>query len=588
MTTGTRADVAATWQVPRRWFTPRRVVLVAAVAVVAQLTVRAFVLASGNFYWDDLILIGRGSVYPLFSGDLLLYDHDGHFMPAAFFVAALTTKIAPLHWFLPALTILVMQAAASLAVLRVLFKILGRTPMVLLPLAFYLFCPLTVPSFAWWAAALNSLPLQFGLAWVAGDAIESARTGRRRYAVTGAIVTAASLLFFEKSVLVPFFAFGVLLVMFGVRHAWNRAAPLWISCISIVAVWGIVFAVVGQGRFAFHGWRTSIELVHHGLSFGLLPTLLGGPWTWERWPPSGPWASPPTVLVLAAWTALAGVVIVSIRRRRGGAVWVGVLGYVAASSVVMVLARSGPDTADELAQTLRHVADSAVVITVGWALVLRRRTGNYPVWAAAVVLFVVSSVISTVAFVDKWRDDPAPAFLAQARQSLADGQGAALLDQPISSWILTPIAYPNNSIAQIFAAVPERPQFAESTPDLRYLDESGHLVPAVVAPVRGIEQGPESGCGYRVERRTRIPLDGPLADWAWTVQLNYFATADGDIRLELDTGDSVPVPVTEGLHTVYVRLVGSGAAVTVTPETPGMTVCVGAGPVGTVMLADLN
>lgn len=65
-----------------RWHLgPARVLRVAAALIVVQLLVRTWVAANSDFYWDDLILAGRGGSLPLFSGDLLLYDHDGHLMP---------------------------------------------------------------------------------------------------------------------------------------------------------------------------------------------------------------------------------------------------------------------------------------------------------------------------------------------------------------------------------------------------------------------------------------------------------------------------------------------------------------------------
>ncbi|SNS53751.1 hypothetical protein SAMN05421642_103194 [Rhodococcoides kyotonense] len=514
-----------------------RVAKVAFLLIAAQLVVRGYVLASGNFYWDDLILIGRGSAFPLFSTDLLFYDHDGHFMPGAFFVAGITTALAPLQWWLPAVTVLVMQAAASYAVLRLLRTILGSNPILLLPLTFYLFSPLTLPSFAWWAAALNSLPLQFALAWVAGDALHYARTGRRRYVVTGTVVTAVALLFFEKSVLVPLFAFGVVAVMFGVREAWKQAAALWLSCAGVGVVWAVAFLLVTQTGFAFHGWRTTAELVNHGVSLGLIPTLVGGPWAWERWPPSGPWAAPPIVLVVAAWVVVLAALYFSIRRHR--MVWAGLLGYVALSVAVMVLSRSGPDTANELAQTLRYVADSSVVIAVGAALILRSATPSRG-WIAVATVFVVSCLVSTYTFVSTWQDDPAGDYLANATASLAD-RDVPLLDQPVSPWVLTPLAYPENSAARIFGSLD--PNFAPSTPVLRYLDDAGHVRPAVVSPSRSITQGPEPDCGFSVGNRTRMPLDAAVPEWDWTVQLNYFSDGDSVVDLELDTGDAVSVPL---------------------------------------------
>ena len=145
---------------PTLTFTPRRVTQLAFVLIGCQLVIRVWVAASNYFYWDDLILMGRGGRFPLFSSELLLYDHDGHFMPAAFFFTGLIARIAPYNWALSATLLVIGQAAASLALLRTLRLVLGRRPALLIPLILYLFVPLTLPAFSWWAAALNALPLQ--------------------------------------------------------------------------------------------------------------------------------------------------------------------------------------------------------------------------------------------------------------------------------------------------------------------------------------------------------------------------------------------------------------------------------------------
>ena len=46
-------------------------VVAAIVLIVAHLVVRAWLVATGNFYWDDLILIGRASTVPIWSWDYL-------------------------------------------------------------------------------------------------------------------------------------------------------------------------------------------------------------------------------------------------------------------------------------------------------------------------------------------------------------------------------------------------------------------------------------------------------------------------------------------------------------------------------------
>lgn len=585
------------------WWPPTagRVLVMATALIAAQLVVRGVVVFAGDFYWDDLILVSRSGQLPPLSGEFLLYDHDGHFMPAAFLVAWISTAVAPLNWTVPALTLIALQALASFAVLRVLRLLLGTRPVVLLPLTFYLFSPLTLPSFAWWAAGLNSLPMQIGLAWVAGDAIRLCRTGRIRFAVSGAVVAALSLAFFEKSALVPFVAFAVVVLMYRVdgierpvRAALVRGRALWLPLAVVIAGWAAAYMHFTHSRLVVPSATQTVGLAHHGTSLGLVPTLLGGPWAWDRWPPSPPWATPPLVLVVLGWLAVAAALAWSLRyRQRTAGIWVSMVAYVVVSEAAMVLTRSGPDTAYELAQTLRYVADSAVVLAIGWALIVRapRRPGVLPLprpRPALVVglaaLFVASSLWSTATFVARWRDNPTVDYLANGRAALAANQDTPLLDQPVSIYVLLPVAYPHNTTSHIFGPLRERPEFARSTNYLQLLDDSGKLIPAAVTPTRNIGQGPAPGCGYRVEGApAELPLDGPLIDWEWTAQLNYFASADGAVEVGLNrSDDTVTVPVEAGLNQVFVRVLGAGDALTIRTVTPGLALCVGAGPVGSV------
>src|SRR3954453_1298634 len=169
----------------------------AAALIAVQLVVRAVLACRGYFYWDDLILTGRAGTQSLLSPAYLFDDHDGHVMPGAFLVAGGITRLAPLNWIGPAISLVVMQLLASLALLRALHVILGWRPVLLLPLMFALFTPLSVPAFAWWAAALNSLPMLAAMAWVCADAVMLVRTGNRRYAMTALLVYFVGLLFFE-------------------------------------------------------------------------------------------------------------------------------------------------------------------------------------------------------------------------------------------------------------------------------------------------------------------------------------------------------------------------------------------------------
>ncbi|MFC4603422.1 hypothetical protein [Rhodococcus kronopolitis] len=587
------------------WWRPTgtRVLQVAAALVALQLLVRGVVAARGYYYWDDLILTGRAGTMSLLSPEFLLYDHDGHFMPAAFLVAGIANTLAPYQWALPALILVILQALASLAVLRLLVVLLGRRPSLLIPLALYLFSPLTLPAFAWWAAGLNALPMQIGLAAVAADAVLLCRTGRARYAWSALAVFVASLLFFEKAVLVPVVAFAVVALAYRVdghrkplRAALVRGRRLWAWSAVVVAGWAAVYALVVTPSPGERTPEMTVELIRHSNYRGLFPTLLGGPWRWDRWPPSPPWAVPPEALVVVAALAVLACVAGTLAwKRRVGWVWIATAAYVLASETAMVIARSSPDTTYELGQTLRYLTDSAVVVAIALALVLRaptrdrwsgRRSGPRTAGVVSVLVaaFVASSLWSTATFVARWEDNPTVDYLARAKASLAANADAPMLDQPVSIWVLLPVAYPHNMAGSVFAALPDRPEFAPSTPVLRKMDDSGDIVDAQVSWVRAIGEGPVPGCGYRVtDATTVLPLDGPLAGWEWAVQLNYLASRDGEIEVGLAEGEPVTVPVRAGLNTAYVSLDGGGPGVRVRTLDPELSLCVGVGPVGAVV-----
>ncbi|MEU1999507.1 hypothetical protein ABZ511_34185 [Nocardia gamkensis] len=582
----------------RRIRNARPLVIVAGCLVVLQLAVRWWVAGSGYFYWDDFILVGRAARFGLWSTDLLLYDHDGHFMPLAFATAWAVNAVAPLAWAGPVTVLLIMQLGASVAVVRMLLLVVGPRWPILLPLVFYLFCPLTIPAFAWWAAALNALPLQFALAWVIGDAVLLVRTGRRRYALSGVAVLAVTLLFFEKSAVVPFVAFAI--TALG-RYVDGRAAPmrtvarrgaaLWVGSGAVLACWSIVYLVVVDGPGLPDRWDELRDLLPGAASLGVVPALFGGPWVWERWLPSTPWADPPGWAVVSAWLALGAVVALTMRaRRRIGAVWLTAAAYILIAQLAVALARGGPNTAGELMQSLRYFADTAVVSAAAGALMLRARPRpcrgpvlpGRSVTIAVTVVFVVSSLWSTWTFVRSWRAGPTETYITNVKSGLSASDGAPLLEQEVPWNVLNPLAYPQNLTRNVLAPIAAPGTFADSTPHLRMITDNGEIVEAAVWWNRIILPGPEPGCGYRIEGTTpaRLLLDGPMLGNKWTAQLNYLASRDGRVTVALEQGETVTAPVRKGPNTVFVRLIGSGSALRITTATPGLNLCVGVGPIG--------
>jgi hypothetical protein len=577
----------------------------AAALIAVQLVIRAVLAFNGYFYWDDLILIGRAGTQDLLSAGYLFDDHDGHVMPGAFLVAGGITRLAPLEWVAPAISLIVLQLLASLALLRALHVILGWRPVLLVPLTFALFTPLGVPAFAWWAAALNSLPMLAAMAWVCADAVLLVRTGNQRYAVTGLLVYVGGLLFFEKTAVVPFVAFAIAALLAYVTGTgspmlvWRRGIRLWASSLAVTAAWIAVYLVVVDQKRWTLDWSMTWDLLARSVTHGIVPGLAGGPWDWQRWAPASPWGTPPVTVMVLGWVALAAVVAVSvIRKQRIGAVWLVAVGYAVACQIPIYLMRSSQFTALELAQTLRYLPDLVVVLAllaaVGlcapnrerarWLDASRARTAVIVVTSAA---FVTSSLYSTATFLTSWRDNPAQPYLQNARSGLAAAtreSSAPLLDQEVDPMVLQRVVGPENRMSHMFALLRDRPEFASATTDLRMLDSSGRLVDAKVTWVRRTVEGPEPRCGFLVQPDfpVRMPLDGPLLPSDWTAEVNYLANSDGSLTMSLSDGPEVKVPVRPGLNRVFVRLPGAGDAIEVRANTAALSVCVASGPVGFV------
>ncbi|MGV0815423.1 hypothetical protein ABQF34_26020 [Mycolicibacterium boenickei] len=576
-----------------------RVARTAAALIALHLVVRAVLAFGGYFYWDDLILIGRAGTQNLLSPSFLFDDHDGHVMPAAFLVSGAVTRVAPFSWVLAAVSLMVMQLLASLALLRALWVILGWRPVLLIPLTFALFTPLALPGFAWWAAALNSLPMLAALAWVCGEAVLLVRTGNPRHAVTGVLVFLGGLLFFEKAAVIPFVAFAVVALLgyvtgtFSVRDVWRRGLRLWVGCLALTVAWiGVYLVVVDQKRWSFDVAMTW-DLLSRSFTHGIVPGLVGGPWSWQRWAPASPWATPPTAVMVLGWVCLAvAIAVVLIRKARIWPVLAVALGYAVACQIPIYLMRSSRFTALELAQTLRYLPDLVVVLAllaaVGFCAPNRssRFSASRSRTVACVciaVLFVASSLYSTFTFLKVWQDSPVPAYLNNARASLASASGAApLLDQEVDPLILQRVAAPENLASHMFALASPRPEFASATTDLRMFDRTGTLVDAKVTWVRTIVEGPAPKCGFLVQPDEPVvmPLDGPLLPADWTAEINYLANSDGSLTMALAEGPEVKVPVRPGLNRVFVRLPGAGQSIAVRANTAALSVCISPGPVG--------
>src|SRR5882724_8217230 len=123
------------------WLRGRGVTAVAVALIGVQLLLKGTLLAGGYFRQDDYHYLDRAAASGFGWSYLMLVD-SGHLLPLGQLIAWLQARLALYDWPVTAGVILLLLAAASFAMLRMLLTIFGKRPGILIPLGIFLFSPL--------------------------------------------------------------------------------------------------------------------------------------------------------------------------------------------------------------------------------------------------------------------------------------------------------------------------------------------------------------------------------------------------------------------------------------------------------------
>ncbi|WP_449064633.1 hypothetical protein [Planomonospora algeriensis] len=298
--------------------------LAVTVLLAGGLGLTRWLLGRSYFTEDDIVFIGRAVAEP-FGWDHLSRVHIGHLMPGALALVRAVTAVSAYDWALMSAVVLVLHAGAALALLRLLLLMFGRRPLILVPLAFFLFSPANFQAGTWPAATLNIVPLQIAMLMAMCSQVLLIRTGRLRHAFAGLAWTCAGLLFFEKAIVIPVVLFALTALLpvaqgSGVVRAARRHPVLWAAHLALAAGYLLVYAAAVGGTAAQGPSAPDLQqaLRYAGGFFGVtVPTLLaGGPLTWGAETTAGPLVGGSVIEVTAAWLVVAAVVAGTWRRRR--------------------------------------------------------------------------------------------------------------------------------------------------------------------------------------------------------------------------------------------------------------------------------
>ncbi len=583
---------------------PRTVWRVGLGLVILQAVLRLLMGLGAYFTQDDFVFYTLGASEP-FDLAYLFQDRGNHLMPAGQAIVWPLANYLPLEHGPAVLVMVLVQLLASLAVLGLLRELFGRRTAILAPLSFYLFGALTLPAFLWWAASLNSIGLQLGMALAIRCHVRWLRNRRWRAALGTCLATLLGLAFFEKAVLIVPLLFGLTWVLErehgAIRDLWRvfrRHWVLWVALLAEVGAWiGLYLHQVSTEYAAGPTTGVAADLVLDSVALGVVPATSSGPWAWT---PAvsllGYAPAPPTLLLLASWVGLVLFGALSLACRRGmGRMWVVAAGYLAADIALLVWGRAGAFGAG-VALEYRYYADFSLVLAllIGYALLPVR--GETEAWRAesaglrawlrrnadtsraigwvVLVLWCVGAVWSSIVLAEAWRTNDARVYIETAKRELASlPRETQLLDEPVPGAVVLAWFTPYNGTSYVLRPLQDRPEFVQSVTELWTITPKGRVVPGEVVGIRS-KPGPNSGCGWAVTNgTTSIPLDRPVFEWNWTVKVGYLAGADTVATFTL--GDtSVEVPLTRGLHDVYFALADVGSTIEVSVETPGVGVCI--------------
>jgi hypothetical protein len=565
---------------------------------------RAWIAFQGYFTGDDFVFTYHAATAS-FDLDYLLREHLGHLMPGAFALVWLLNAISPLNYPLVVLVDLLLQGAAGWCMYKLLILLFGHRKAVLLPLAFFLFTPLTLDAFLWWAAALNHLPLQLGLVFAVYAHVKYLREARFRWLLAAFGSLLLTLSFFEKAVLIPPYLLVLTLLYFcegparsrllgTVRDHWKLWLGYGVICGAYVALY------ISRVTFAFDSspdLPTTAQLAGRVVGTTFVPGFFGGPWEWLPIGLSGGAAAPPEWAKWLSWELLIVLFVGTVLVRRGALRAWALLGAYLAADVALLAAGRLSWIGPVIGQSYRYVADAAAPATITLALValpllgehspltrvgeaardaLRRRTW-LPVLGGALVAnaFLLSATYTTQTYSELWQDNAARGYVETARHALAEAPtGTVLLDEPVPENVLHVLFTPNNGTSHVFAPLKDRPPFGRSTDHLWVFDAQGNLVPGVVGGV-GSEAGPLANCGYAVTDTgtTLIPLDRAVFAWPWTVHVAYLAGARTPATVRLGDAEATVV-LKKGLNDLYLPLTGKGSYLQIGGLDEGAGVCI--------------
>ncbi len=554
----------------------------AGIVVVAAVVARSAWLASTWFKGDDFIFRWRAATTGFDLG-YVFARHDGHLMPGAFAEAWLVQAVFGASWWPIVVWCAVLQLAAGWLSWRLYRSLLGDRAVVVVVLTALVWNPLVLDATMWWASAMQLLPLSVGFPGVLLLLQRAVRSRGNPDAALAGFGLAVTLLFAEKAILIVPFAMALCLavpVVEGagttVRERWRSARKPLLVLMLVGAIWGLVYATSNSNigpipdATADEVRGATWNLVMHGL----VPSALGGPWSWLTVGKNSVLALPSSTAVLITGLAAVALVVWTVVRRPHVARFWGVLAvYLVGCLAALAIGRIGvlgPITglvpryaADAVAPTmlvvglalLRNVTDERTnVVREGIQLpaVLTGSTAARRVVPVAIAALVASAMVSSVRLVDVVATAPGEAYVDNALASTeASDRPVEILSQPAPSEVVNALFTPDNTSETVLAPVSDRFLFVDAAAEPHIATSDGHIVPVEVRGVT-VERPEDEDCltSVKAGETARVDLPVEVYDWDWYATVTYRTTSPTLLVTSLgDNAVGVPIEQPEGSFT---------------------------------------
>ncbi|MFI6320318.1 hypothetical protein ACIBG8_22480 [Nonomuraea sp. NPDC050556] len=536
------------------WARHHGVFLTAMLLIALAVAWKAEVVQHSFFKEDDYEFVARAMEGGL-SFDYLTRVHFGQFMPISFLLTWVMTRLGPYSWGLAAGSTLVVHALGCLAVYRMLRVIFGRRPATLVPLAVFLFAPLTVPVLVWWAAALNTVFLQVAIPMAVASHWMYLRNRRVRHVLAATFWILVGLLTFVKAFALPLLLFALAVVYFGgLRTALRRYAVAWAAYVVALAGFAVLYVLRSMSVPSTTGVpsiEAAVEFTWALLGRTFATTFVGGPWQWFAGNDWGVTSAPAIAVVISLVVLGAVVLVTSLHRVRALQAWGILLGYLLVADLAPVLwgrvhlvgAFAGTDS--------RYVADAMPVLALVLGLVLlpldgearpyrRKLPSRELVFGASGVVFggfLAASLASVTIFETHMGADRRYDYLDNARAALAElPAGASVYDRVVPPDVV-PSSYglysQTSRLLAPLASEKVRAQMYAQPPALRGMvfDDQGKLRDAEIWGERR-EAPTMDRCWPSLGGQTGVPLFNTAPKREGTlVRIGYSARSDTTVTL---------------------------------------------------------